>query len=52
VQIACGTGDAGEQIAIEQEMLAEPVIGAQAKAGDDRAQRLAVGPARLTGGLR
>jgi hypothetical protein len=37
VQIARRTYDAGEQVAVEQKMLAEPVVGAQAEAGDDRA---------------
>ena len=42
-QIAGGAGDPGEQLRVEQEMLAQPFVRAQLKAFDDRAQRRQIG---------
>ena len=48
-QIAGGTGDPGEQLRVEQEMLAQPLVRPQLKALDDRAQRRQIGQRRAAG---
>jgi hypothetical protein len=42
-QIAGGAGDPREQLRVEQEMLAQPLVRPQPKAFDDRAQRRQIG---------